>query len=184
MGWGDGLTEDYHLRQKLLLAGYRIKYEPRAKGYGEAPLTWTQARTQRARWLRGTHDASKELRNQLLAQAIKLRKGALIDGALQAFYPSYSTLTMLSGVFLLATILANYVYQPMPDGIVWAWFGILVFLFFYPLFGLYLERAPFKAYLVMLSGPFYVFWRTWLAWTGRLGKKGITWIRTAHGERK
>ena len=48
IGWGEGLTEDYQLRQKLLLAGIKITYEPAAMGYGEAPLTWAQARTQRA----------------------------------------------------------------------------------------------------------------------------------------
>ena len=40
VGWGEGLTEDYQLRQKLLLDGIRIAYAPRAKGYGEAVLSW------------------------------------------------------------------------------------------------------------------------------------------------
>src|SRR5512143_701417 len=53
LGWGEGLTEDYQLRQRLLLAGIAIRYEPLAKGYGEAPGTWAQARAQRARWLQG-----------------------------------------------------------------------------------------------------------------------------------
>jgi cellulose synthase/poly-beta-1,6-N-acetylglucosamine synthase-like glycosyltransferase len=39
LGWGEGLTEDYHLRFLLLLKGIRIVYEPAAIGYGEAPLT-------------------------------------------------------------------------------------------------------------------------------------------------
>ena len=60
LGWGEGLTEDYHLRHKLLLNGIRIAYEPAAIGYGEAPITWSRARAQRARWLRGTHDTSQQ----------------------------------------------------------------------------------------------------------------------------
>ena len=53
-GWGRGLTEDYNLRQQLLLGGIRITYEPEALGQGEATQTWRQARVQRARWLRGS----------------------------------------------------------------------------------------------------------------------------------
>src|SRR3990172_8955347 len=60
LGWGEGLTEDYQLRQLLLLAGIKISYEAFAKGYGEAPRTWAQARAQRGRWLRGTRQSSRQ----------------------------------------------------------------------------------------------------------------------------
>jgi len=66
LGWGEGLTEDYAFRQRLLLEGIKIRYEPAAVGYGQAPLTWRAARDQRARWLRGTHDASQRYGRQLL----------------------------------------------------------------------------------------------------------------------
>ena len=99
-GWGAGLTEDYQLRQRLLLEGIRIAYEPNAIGRGEAALTWAQARAQRARWLRGTHDASQEFAGQLLREGIRRRDGALLDGAVQAHLPSFSTLTMIMMLFL------------------------------------------------------------------------------------
>src|ERR687891_621656 len=66
LGWGEGLTEDYHLRHKLLLNDIRIAYEPAAIGYGEAPLPWDRARAQRARWLRGTHDTSQQYVKHLI----------------------------------------------------------------------------------------------------------------------
>ncbi|GAF83768.1 unnamed protein product, partial [marine sediment metagenome] len=59
MGWGEGLTDDYALRLRLLLHGIRITYEPAAVGYGEAPATWAVARRQHERWLAGTYRSSR-----------------------------------------------------------------------------------------------------------------------------
>ncbi|MFZ1396926.1 MAG: glycosyltransferase family 2 protein [Candidatus Promineifilaceae bacterium] len=181
-GWGAGLTEDYQLRQRLLLDGIRIRYEPAAIGRGEAALTWAQARAQRARWLRGTHDASQQFARSLWQEGLKRKDSALLDGALQAYFPSFSTLTMLTMLFLLVQIIINVFVE---NGISWpmvtAW-GVIAFaLFIYPLIGLALEKAPLKAYIVMLSGPLFVVWRTWLAVSSRFGKKDVVWVRTAHG---
>jgi cellulose synthase/poly-beta-1,6-N-acetylglucosamine synthase-like glycosyltransferase len=183
LGWGDGLTEDYQFRQRLLLAGIMISYEPFARGYGEAPITWTQARAQRARWLRGTQMASRQLASRLLVEAIKRHDLALLDGALQAYLPSFSTLTVVSIIALLAQILlARLVESAFPVTLIYAWTGVCMVLFAYPLFGLALERAPARAYIAILMGPYFILWRTWLALTSRFGKKQITWIRTEHGE--
>jgi len=185
IGWGEGLTEDYQLRQRLLLDGIKIAYEPAAKGFGEAPRTWTQARAQRARWLRGTRDASQQFARRLLVEGVKRRDAALLEGALQAYLPSYSTLTMLSIVALLLQVLVNSWIGPnFSTSIVGAWGAAVAALFGYPLIGLALENAPLKAYLVMLSGSFFILWRTWLALTARFGGKPVIWVRTAHGEQK
>jgi cellulose synthase/poly-beta-1,6-N-acetylglucosamine synthase-like glycosyltransferase len=182
-GWGEGLTEDYQLRQRLLLEGIRITYEPTAIGYGEAPRTWAKARAQRARWLRGTHDADQSFAQRLLAQGIKRRDMALLDGALQAYLPAYSTLTLIAAVSVLVQALVNWLVGAVfPWALVGAWSAVLVALFVYPLIGLALEKAPFKAYLVILSGPIFIVWRTWLALVARRGHKPVIWIRTAHGE--
>jgi len=181
IGWGEGLTEDFQLRQKLLLAGIRISYEPAAIGYGEAPLTWSQARAQRARWLRGTHDASRQFGRQLLKEAITRRDSALLDGALQAYLPSYSTLTMGGGLLLALQLLTNRLFgRVFSKLLVGAWSAFVAILFVYPLFGLALEKAPVRAYLAILSGPFFIVWRTWLAVSARFGSKKVTWIRTTH----
>jgi 1,2-diacylglycerol 3-beta-glucosyltransferase len=182
IGWGEGLTEDYQLRQRLLLEGIKIAYEPAAIGYGEAPRTWAQARAQRARWLRGTRDASQRFARRLLVEGIKRRDTALLDGALQAYLPSYSTLTMISATCLLIQIVVNWLIEPIVSwSLVRAWAAVVGTLFVYPLIGLGLEKAPLKAYLAILSGPFFILWRTWLALAARCGSKPVTWIRTAHG---
>lgn len=183
LGWGEGLTEDYQLRHKLLMNGIRIVYEPAAIGYGEAPLTWARAHAQRARWLRGTRDASRQYAKRLIAEAIKRHDFALLDGALQASFPSYSTLSLLSLAALAIQVSADYftgLFFPLP--LLGAWAAVVTALLIYPLVGLALERAPVKAYIAILSGPYFILWRTWLAFISRFGKKQVTWIRTEHGE--
>jgi len=182
IGWGEGLTEDYQLRQRLLLMGLRIAYEPAAIGYGEAPQTWSQARAQRARWLRGTRDASRQFARQLLVEGIRRRDMAMLDGALQAYLPSYSTLTLLTISIFAAHVLVNLLADPVfPGRLVVAWGFVAGLLFLYPLLGLAQERAPSRAYLAILSGPVFLVWRTWLAVTARRRSRKLTWVRTAHG---
>lgn len=183
MGWGEGLTEDYHLRHKLLLSNIRIAYEPAAKGYGEAPITWDLARAQRARWLRGTHDSSKQYVKPLFVDGIKKRNLAMLDGAVQARFPSYSTLSLLSLVLLTIHVAINYfVKQIFPPPLIGAWVATVAVLLIYPWVGLALERAPVRAYVAILIGPYFILWRTWLALISRFGRNQVTWIRTEHGK--
>jgi cellulose synthase/poly-beta-1,6-N-acetylglucosamine synthase-like glycosyltransferase len=183
LGWGEGLTEDYHLRLRLLLKGIRIVYEPAAIGYGEAPLTWARARTQRVRWLRGTHDAKQQFVKHLIVEGMKKRNLAMLDGALQASLPSYSTLSLIILIILAIQIPIDYFSKSIS---LWTlnsiWAAMVVTLFVYPLVGLFLERAPVKAYLAICLGPYFILWRTWLALISRFGRKQVTWIRTEHGK--
>ena len=182
LGWGEGLTEDYHLRHMLLLNGIRIAYEPAAIGYGEAPITWSRARAQRSRWLRGTRDTSQQYVKRLLFEGLRSRNLSMLDGAIQASFPSYSTLSLLSLIFLMIQIAVNYfILDIFPWPLVGAWAAMVATLSIYPLVGLALERAPVRAYVAILLGPYFILWRTWLAFISRFGRKRVTWIRTEHG---
>ena len=179
MGWSThGLTEDYEFRMKLLLEGVRIRYEPAAVAYGEAPATWSAARVQRYRWLRGAHEASRRYALMMLREGLRRRDLALLDGAAQSLLPSYSTLTLVSVVGLIANLAVGAAVAP---GLIYGWLGLVAVLGVYPFFGLALERAPLLAYLVILSGPVFIVWRTWLSLASRFGGKEITWVRTEHG---
>jgi cellulose synthase/poly-beta-1,6-N-acetylglucosamine synthase-like glycosyltransferase len=181
--WGNGLTEDFQLRQNLLLKGIYIFYEPCAKGYGEAPLSWKQAKDQRARWLKGTQESSQQYRQILLVKGLKKRDSALIDGALQAFFPSYSTLSLFCvTIFILHILIYPLFSTEIPKNIIGIWGFLSIILFIYPFWGLALLKAPLWSYLVILSGPFFIIWRTWLAILSRFGKKPIHWKRTLHGD--
>jgi 1,2-diacylglycerol 3-beta-glucosyltransferase len=182
-GWGEGLTEDYQMRQRLLLNGVKIDYEPSARGYGEAPRTWAQARAQRARWLRGTRFSSRQLAGRLLAAAIERRSLALLDGALQAYMPSYSTLTIICVVACLIHLLLVRPAISFGEPVLsYAWASTCALLLMYPFFGLLLERAPARAYFAIMTGPWFVVWRTALAISSRLRRSPAIWVRTPHGE--
>lgn len=180
LGWGEGLTEDYVLRQCLLLEGIKIHYEPAAVGYGEAPLTWRAARAQRTRWLRGTHDANQRYGRQLFREGLRRRDLSLLDGALQACLPSYSSLTLITlAAFSVQLALGIYDLRfAISPLLLTLWSLILGALVIYPFLGLALERAPLKAYLSILPGPLLILWRTWLALTSRLGRHQVEWVRT------
>ena len=182
IGWGEGLTEDYQLRQRLLLEGIKIAYEPAAIGRGEGAVSWDQAQAQRARWLRGTRDASEQFGRRLLRLGVQRRDPALLDGALQAYFPSYSTLSVIAAFFLVAQLLANEVGATITPSVILGWAAVTATLFVYPLLGLVLERAPLKAYPIILSGPVYIVWRTWLAVRSRQPGRVVAWVRTDHGE--
>ncbi len=192
LGWGEGLTEDYQLRLRLLLNGMRVVYEPAAIGKGEAARTWKQARAQRARWLTGTHNASQEFAQPLLRQGLQHRSWAMLDGALQTRSLSFSTLALLSIAWLVIQVLMNgiaaYFHTTTPVFnivIERLWIATSALLFAYPLFGLALEKAPLSAYLsIILAGPLYIFWRTQLALSSRHSKKPINWVRTEHGKKR
>jgi len=185
LGWGEGLTDDFELRQRLLLEGIRIAYEPEALGYGEAPRSVAEATAQRMRWLRGTRESNRKYRLQLVRRWLKTREWCLLDGVLQTLIPSYSTLTMLClGASLCHLLMGRFVAPGFPPLLLHGWLVMTGILILYPSWGLWLERAPLKAYLIILLGPLYVVWRTWLAFRARYIVRDVTWLRTPHGRAK
>ncbi len=179
-GWGSGLTEDYDFRLRLLHEGFRIHYEPHAIGYGQAPVSWHQAQSQRLRWARGIKDAGKQYRNRLLQKAIRHRDWSRLDGVVGTVLPSYSTLS-LSSIFVLPLHLV-FIDFFEPE-LVFSWAVVTLLSFAYPLFGLILEKAPAWAYLVIFSGPLFMLWRTWVSLRVRFIDRNITWVRTSHQEK-
>jgi cellulose synthase/poly-beta-1,6-N-acetylglucosamine synthase-like glycosyltransferase len=181
VGWGEGLADDYQIRQKYLLNGIRIAYEAAAMGFGEAPMDWTQARAQRSRWIRGVYDANRQFAWQLFVKGLKTRNSAMLDGAFQAYLPSYSALTATTAFFLILHVFGLKMFGlAVPQGLIMIWGSLVAILFFYPIFALALEKAPAKAYLVILTGPLFILWRLWLTLVSRFGKRKTTWVRTAH----
>ena len=182
LGWGEGLTEDYHLRQRLLLKGIRIAYEPAAIGRGQAPANLREATHQRVRWLTGSLRANSENARLLLVEGWRRRNGALLDGALQAYLPSYSTLTLAASSLLIAQLAAVPAEWDARSTVLAGWGSLVALLGIFPIVGLAMDRAPWQAYVAVLFGPFFVLWRSFLAAKVRLdgGPKG--WVRTPHRE--
>ena len=174
----EGLTEDYAFRQQLLLQGIHICYEPSAVGLGEAAPNWQVARAQRARWLQGTYTSSRNYAGKMLREGIRRGDLALLDGALQAYLPSYSTLTLITLVLWLLQLVIGGSIGSVP--LIVPWTVLLILLVVYPLWGLAFERAPLKAFIAILLGPAFILWRSWLALTTRFGKRRVDWVRTPH----
>jgi len=177
LGWGTGLTEDFEFRLRLLLEGIKIEYEPRAIGYGQAPITWKAAEAQRRRWLKGVSDAGENYRWPLIKSGIINLDLAKFDGAVSASLPSYSTLTIFTMIVFILSLITDF------SGLhlIRLFLGIILILWFlYPFVGLFLERAPFKSYFVILTGPIFMVWRTFLRiQTYFMGDK-VSWVRTQH----
>lgn len=173
--WGKGLVDDYSFRQDLLLHGVHIDFEPRAIGYGQAAINWKQARSQRSRWLMGTYQANQQTAGKMLKEGLRKRDLTLLEGALSAYLPSYSTLALIVAPM---TAFSCLVRSGIPAWLPAAWSAALVLVIIYPLISLFLDRAPLIAFLVILTGPVYILWRTGVAFTTRYIRKDAEWIRT------
>ena len=173
--WGSGLVDDYSFRQELLLHGIPIEFEPRAIGYGQAAINWQQAKSQRSRWLMGTYQANRQTAGRMLKEGVRKRNLILLEGALTAYFPSYSTLS------LVAVPLAAFswlVRAGIPKWLPAMCFAALITLIIYPLIALLLDHAPLIAFLVILTGPVYILWRSGVAITTRYIRMDPEWIRT------
>lgn len=180
-GWKEGQADDYELRQRLLIDGARIAYEPAAIAYGQAPPDLRTAWQQRSRWIQGAHAANRQHARRLAIAGIRSRDAARFDGALQAYAPAYSTLCVVTAFLLVTQVLLNRWLGPVfPAGLLVAWAVLLALLFLYPFAGLALESAPLRAYAALCLGPFFIGWRTWIALRVRIGRMPTSWIRTPH----
>jgi len=179
LGWSTtGLTEDFEMGLRLLSEGLQVVYEPAAVGCGEAPPTWTAARAQRARWLRGAAEAKRRYGWQLLREGLRRRDLAVLEGAVRSLLPVYSTLALVSFVLTLVHLIFYAWSGAVLTGL---WALLVLLLAAYPFFGLLLERAPLRAYAAILAGPLFILWRTWLSLRAWYGRQPVQWVRTEHG---
>jgi cellulose synthase/poly-beta-1,6-N-acetylglucosamine synthase-like glycosyltransferase len=178
--WSSSMTDDYELRLQMLLDGIIITYEPRALGFGQAPVSMRDAFYQRLRWAKGTKDAARTYRWRLLTEGLKRRNRLLLDAAIATFIPPYSVLTLVTGLLFISSAILRSFYPTAWDWLPFAYLTILIGLLLYPFLGLALERAPAWAYLVILSGPIFIFWRIWIILLARLRPNQVRWIRTPH----
>ena len=178
MGWGNGLTEDFDFRLKLLLNNIRITYEPQAISYGQSPTTYKDVQLQRLRYAKGVTEASRRFRIKILMEGIRLKDWGRLDGAIGSTLPSYSTITMISILMFIISLIPPMGISPL----IKSFWGVAVMAWcIYPIIGLALEKAPGWAYLSIFSGPMYIGWRTWIYFRARLAAPGsIQWNRTPH----
>lgn len=177
-GFGVGLTEDHLLRQKLLLAGIRIAYEPHARAYNEAAQTWEDAKKQRLRWMKGTVGSDRAHRSEFLRQAWRQRDLSLVEAWVESWAPSFSFLVVMAGASFLFSIVPN-----TSTALVVASGANVAFVIAFPFLGLAIARAPARAYRGLLAGPFFIAWRVVARARLALFSTEVVWHRTPHGPR-
>lgn len=179
LDWAPSLTEDYHMRQKLLLAGEAISYEPRARAWGEAPPTWELAKRQRTRWMQGTLEVQAHYRLSILRAAWQRGGRPLWEASLEELLPCFSSYAVGLGVALpLALGLAMLGGPIFVLAIIGSAFTLLLA---FPFLGLWAAGAPPRSYRALLRGPQFIAWRSLMAIKVALGFSRTQWIRTPHG---
>jgi cellulose synthase/poly-beta-1,6-N-acetylglucosamine synthase-like glycosyltransferase len=146
-------------------------------GFGQAPLTTKEALTQRLRWARGVSESGHRYRRLLLEKGIKNSDWSKLDAVLFTIFPSYSTLSLISGTLLMIHL---YFRQDLNITLLHIWIGLSFICLIYPFFGLFLEKAPSWAYIALILGAFFILWRTYLRFRMILFSKKMIWVRTPH----
>jgi len=183
-GWGAHcLTEDLEFTMKLLSNGIKTAWAHDCRVYDEKPVHFSQTWKQRTRWLQGHWDVALRYMVPLIKKGIQERKWYPIDGAIYLFQP-FLIMTMLLSFVITALGLAIPSLYTVPLREVlpgWFFVAFAILGYTYPMLGLYLEKAPKKAYLYYITYPIYGL--TWFPVTlvGLIKRGNQTeWAHTQH----
>jgi cellulose synthase/poly-beta-1,6-N-acetylglucosamine synthase-like glycosyltransferase len=166
-------TEDVEYRAALSLAGIRVVFAPQAKAFGEMVTTLKSAGGQRARWMRGRTEVTRQWLPRLLGSGLRHLNWLPVDAALDLVLPSFSTLAVGLAVLSLLALVSPTAWIGL--WLLVLWLGLLL----YPVLALVLTQAPVKLYLYLGLAPFYAVWRTWLRLVINFQRGPSTWVRTA-----
>ncbi len=115
----DTFAEDADLTLSILKAGYKIKYEPKALGYTQAPSTFKDLAKQRYRWYRGLLQAMKKHKDMLFnskysSSGLFVVYWMFFNGII---FPWFTFLTLIWLFILMFNPLSGFVvYRPEPQG--------------------------------------------------------------------
>lgn len=180
LGWGQGLTEDFELRQRLILLGERIVYAPKALSMGEAVSDWQAMTVQRTRWVHGNLEVKKHYRGQLWRQALTGDMVAL-DAWFDSWMPSYSPMMLGMGLLLTFGIAKDlWLYQSLSMA-TWIAGLLALWLAATPLIALLLDGCHLSQARALLLAPRYMLWRCLSSLKFSLGQRAKTWVATRHG---
>lgn len=173
-GWGmTSLTEDLEFQTKALLNNIKVCWAHDAKVYDEKPLSLMQSWRQRKRWMQGHTNVAGRYVGRLIAEGVRTKNFAMIDGAMYLIQPFF---LMFTGLGLIGNlIMYDQVYDKPAIAVVsffsqFLYFGI----------GLVLEKVKLKAYWWLFFYP--IFALTWIpvAFIGFVMRKNKVWSHTLH----
>ncbi len=112
---GDTFAEDADVTLRILKAGYKTMYEPRAIGYTEAPASMTSLAKQRYRWYRGSFQVLSKHKDMTFKRKYK-RTGTFVmpwtifNGIIYPWFMFFVMMWLL--VFWFNPISPYTIYQP------------------------------------------------------------------------
>ena len=98
--WDSELAEDTDIGLKVLKAGWRIRFAPRAIAMTDAPETWRKVGRQRYRWDRGTLRTYYH-KHKALLNPLRYRFGLVCELALQYFFATIAPFPYVAYVVLM-----------------------------------------------------------------------------------
>jgi len=174
--WSGSLTEDVEYHAQLVLAGGRVTFAPDAVIEAEMPGTLRGANTQNVRWERGRIEVLRAYGLPLLRAALRQRRFAPLDAAIEAAIPPTTVLAALLVVCALVGAGVGLLGGPWIG--LWIAAGLLTGLATYLIIGLWLARAPARVWWSLLYAPVFALWKLGLYVRVLLGRDRQGWVRT------
>ena len=135
----DTFAEDADITLKILAKGWKIKYEPNALSYTEAPATIQQLLTQRYRWTRGILQAIRKHKKHIVNPTINFRKTVILW---VMFYESliWPAMNIFANLFFISVAL---IYGMSSLLFMW-WLGIAILDFIAAVYCIAAEKEEFR----------------------------------------
>lgn len=171
-GWPSaGLAEDVEFHLRLVAAGFRVAFVPRAVVYGEMPATLREAGTQNERWEAGRLATVRRLALPLLWRGLRRRSPAMVDAAVEQLMPPLSVPVAVALLCGAGGLLLGLPLVWLTAAASLAAVGIYVVV------GLALARASAAEWRALLAAPIYVAWKA-LVYARSVRPREREWQRT------
>jgi len=179
-GWpAYGVIEDQELALMLLEEGIPVHFSPRARVLGQMATSADAAAVQRARWEGGHFELVRRHLFSLMGKGLKKRRLLELDAALDLLVPPFSVLVLVTVVAAVAGAVIWVCGVGGAGFFALAFPALLVLDALYLLSGLWLVRAPLKAYVYLLTAPVFVGWKLAVYVSTLMGRTTVGWFRTA-----
>ncbi len=135
----DTFAEDADVTLKILAAGWKIKYEPRAISYTEAPETFMQLLKQRYRWTRGILQAIRKHKKHIYNPTLNFNNTLILWSM---FYEAliWPAMNIFANLFFLVV----GIFFQMSALIVFWWIGIMALDMMAAVYCVAVEKEEFR----------------------------------------
>jgi cellulose synthase/poly-beta-1,6-N-acetylglucosamine synthase-like glycosyltransferase len=177
-GWtAFSVGEDWEISVQLLLAGWRIHFNPDAQVFARESRGMREASPQRLRWASGRYAVVATSAWQLVRHGLAARRPELLDAALTLAAPNYSTQATLT--LLAAGVLWALPASPASRALLGAAAALVASHAALFLLGCLYAPQPLSALRGALLIPLVLPWRLAIELLALLGYGRKVWLRSA-----